>query len=276
MCDISNIILFNGLNNKYLINNIYIVEIHIDYNLIFYGINGGCIKTKICTDYAIINEIYSENTNTLVDLIYDYNIDTTNLIEIALSFIKKIFNSVKYIKFKFSLNDKNGIHIINPAYSESYILSYYYFCFYGNIWLNNICSDISSSIKYSNMVNTLTNSAMMSWDLFDKHIIFNNNIINYELIKLCYNSANTYLIFFQTLKTHLNRNDLLSTLGGYNNGLFPTSWYNRFILLLNGSIVVSDFCNTQIIYKNDIKHNDLIINNYSKSLNINVWGYKIL
>ena len=61
------------------------------------------------------------------------------------------------------------------------------------------------------MVNTLTNTNMMCWELFDKHIILNNcDIQNYELIKICYNSSNTYLIFFQALKEKLNRNELLT------------------------------------------------------------------
>jgi hypothetical protein len=254
----------------YIINNKYIYETNIYNDITIYGINGGFIKAEINDNHAIIYEIYAENTNNIIDLIYDNNIDTINLIEVSLSLLKELFKNIEYIKFEVVMK-------INPILLDSYNLSYYYISFYGNVWLNNIVFNNNYSIKYKNIVNNLTNLEMMTWELFNEHIVLDKkDIINYDIIHICYYNSKTYLEFFKKLKQKISKNEFFDTLGGNCKEFVPISWYNRFMLFLTGSIVIPELCDTQIIYNKDIKNINLVIENYNGLLNKDIRGYKIL
>jgi hypothetical protein len=254
------------------INNKYTTEIILFNDIIrctIYGAFGGCVKAELNNNYAIIYEIYSEKTDNILDLIYDINFDTIELLYISLNFIKSYFKAITSVKFDTILKK-------NPALLDSYRLSYYYISFHGKLWLNNINSVVMNNEKYENIITNLTNLGMMSWELFNEHIICDQRICNYGIIYNCYRESNTYLEFFRLLMKNVTRNELFDTLGGYSCGFLPISWYDRFMQFLTGSIVTPELCETQIIYTKDIDLCDLVIDEYDGELNKTIHGYKIL
>jgi hypothetical protein len=260
------------MKQLFIINNEYVCEIISSNDIIkctTYGTKGGCLKAEIINNCASIYEIYAENTNNVLDLIYDDNIETINLIEISLNFIKNHFKNTEFVRFDTVLKT-------NPALLDSYLLSYYYICFYGKLWLNNINGLTMNCVKYKHIISTLTSSDMMSWKLFSEHILLYENNINCDIIYTCYTDSKTYLDFFQLLKRSVTREELFSTLGGYSCEFVPLSWYNRFMQFLIGSIVVPEFCDTLIMYSTNIQDCGIVINNYNGELNRTISGYKIL